>query len=78
MVSISYCLEHNSMLDINDFGNINDCNDCNFTFSQNQFQLPGNAAKILTFRNFVLDFVLCYKKLESGTFEILEFKISVS
>ena len=60
MVRISYCPEYNSMLDIsnmfiNDFTYI--C-DCNFTFSQNRFQLPGNAAKILTFRSFVLDFVL--------------------
>ena len=60
MVSISYCVEYNVILGIsnmfiNDFANI--C-DCNFTFSQNQFQLPGNAAKILTFRSFVLGFVL--------------------
>ena len=57
-VCISYCLEYNAMIDtsnINKFANI--CG-FNFSFSQNQFQLPRNAAKHLAFRSFVLGFVL--------------------
>ena len=59
MVSTSYFLKYNIMLLKSEIlNNFADQNDINLTFSQRQFQLPGNAVNLLMCQNFVLGFAL--------------------
>ena len=59
MVSISYYLKFNIILNKSKIlNNFADQDGIQFTFSQKQFQLHGNAAKMLMCQNFVLGIAL--------------------